>query len=204
MPLRNRSRGVSNAPHATTTASAVTVVLAAVAVEVPHAARSAFPCRRAAISTAMLSGRISQRPVLQRAPQRRDRVALGFDRAAVERAEPAVVARGPAVVRDAVRAGRRAVRVVAERPRPPGTVSVVRNMSAPGGIGYGPLRHAANGLPVWSPATPIEALGLGVVRLQLVVVDRPVGDVGAVDRPELGREPEVDLAVARAACRRRG
>ena len=41
------------------------------------------------------------------------------------------------------------------------------------------------------------ALGLGVVRLHLVVVDGPVGDVGTVDRSELAGETEVDLAVAR-------
>ena len=41
------------------------------------------------------------------------------------------------------------------------------------------------------------ALGLGVVRLELVVVDRPVDDVGALDRSELGSGPEIDLAQAR-------
>src|ERR671910_844054 len=33
-------------------------------------------------------------------------------------------------------------------------VRTAQNMSGPGGIGYGPDRHAANGLAVWSPATP--------------------------------------------------
>ena len=70
-------------------------------------------------------------------------------------------------------------------------------MSAPGGIGYGPLRHAANGFAPCVAGHADEALGLGVVRLHLVVVDRPVDDVGAVDRAELATRLEVDLAEAR-------
>ena len=117
------------------------------------------------------SGRISQRPVRSACAQRRDRVALGLDRAAEERRRTRSCC---------TRAGRRTRRCsrrsargtggsrAASRPR---TVSTAQNMSAPGGIGYGPDRHAANGFAVWSPATPTSALGLRVVRLQLVVVD---------------------------------
>ncbi len=70
-------------------------------------------------------------------------------------------------------------------------------MSAPGGIGYGPLRHSANGFPRGVAGHADEALGLGVIGLHLVVVDGPVGDVGAVDRTELGPRFEVDGAKAR-------
>ena len=76
-------------------------------------------------------------------------------------------------------------------------MSTAQNMSGPGGIGYGPERHAANGFAVCVAGDADDALGLRVVRLELVVVERPVDDVGAVDRPELRGEPEVDLAEAR-------
>ena len=33
-------------------------------------------------------------------------------------------------------------------------VSTAQNMSGPGGMGYGPERHDANGFPDASPATP--------------------------------------------------
>ena len=171
-------------------------VLHTVAVEVAHAPAATRRRRRAATSSAMLSGRSSQRPRSQRTPQHRDRIALGVDRAAVERAEPAVVARRPTVVRDAVGARRRAVRVVAE--------SLGRGHGERGEEHVGARRHRVR------PAAPRrervagvvagdadEPLGLRVERLQLVVVERPVGDVGALDRPELRRQAEVDLAVAR-------
>ena len=35
-------------------------------------------------------------------------------------------------------------------------VTTAQNMSGPGGIGYGPERHDANGLAVCSPATPMS------------------------------------------------
>ena len=84
------------------------------------------------------SGRISHRPVRSALPQRRDRVALGVDRAAVVAAEPAVVARGPAVVRR--RCSRRSARGTggSRAARAASVVSTAPNMSAPGGIGYGP------------------------------------------------------------------
>ena len=70
-------------------------------------------------------------------------------------------------------------------------------MSAPGGIGYGPDRHAANGLRGVVAGDTDEPFGVGVVRLELVVAERPVDDVGAVDRPELGARVEVDFAKPR-------
>ena len=99
-------------------------------------------------------------PGAQRAPQRRDRIALGVDGAAVAAAEAAVVARRAAVVRHRVHAGRRAVRDAAHASAAASDVRMAPNMSGPGGIGYGPLRHAANGLASASPATPIKPLGL--------------------------------------------
>ena len=69
-------------------------------------------------------------------------------------------------------------------------------MSAPGGIGYGSARHAANGFAPASPATPIGLLGRGVVRLHLVVVDRPVDELGALDRAGVAQRLEVRLAEA--------
>ena len=42
-----------------------------------------------------------------------------------------------------------------------------------------------------------ELLGGGVVRLELVIVDRPVDDVGAFDGAELGTSAEVDGAQPR-------
>src|SRR5262249_56861605 len=40
-------------------------------------------------------------------------------------------------------------------------------------------------------------LGLGVVGLELVVVERPVDHIRTLDRPELGTGAEVDLAESR-------
>ena len=47
------------------------------------------------------------------------------------------------------------------------------------------------------PGDADETFGVRVVRLELVVVDRPVDDVGTVDRTELGSRLEVDGAKAR-------
>ena len=155
MPLRNRSRGVSNAPHATTTASAVTVCSTAVAVEVPHARdstttgveqRSRTRCSRgaarsdrvAAIAAASPPDRPSRRSGSRRTRRTHSCCTPGDRRTGRCWRR---WARGTG--------GSRALSAA-------GTVSVVRNMSAPGGIGYGPLRHAANGFPVWSPATPMS------------------------------------------------
>ena len=49
-------------------------------------------------------------------------------------------------------------------------------MGAPGGIGYGPERQAANGLAPCAAGHPDGPLHLGVERLELVVVDRPIVD----------------------------
>ena len=131
----------------------------------------------------------------QRVPQWRDGVALGVDRAAEEAAEPAVVACGPLVVLDAVHTGRRAVRVVAE----------LRGRFARehGAVHVGAGRHrvgigAPRGVRVLGVVTRHAdgALGRGVVRLELVVVERPVDDLRTLDRPELRPRVEVDLAEA--------
>src|SRR4029079_1163837 len=122
--------------------------------------------------------------------------ALRLDRTAVERAEAAVVAGGPAVVGHAVHAGRRAVGVVAEalgggrgerREEHVGAGRHRVRVGAPRGEGVGGV----------VPRNADRTLGLAVVGLHLVVVDRPVGDIGAVDRTELAGETKVDLAVAR-------
>ena len=135
-------------------------------------------------------------PAPERAAQHGDRVALGVDRATVEGAEPAVVARGPTVVGHAVGAGRRAVRVVSERRgRGRGQGREVHV-----GARWHRIRTAA---PRGERVAGVvaghadRAFGLRVERLELVVVERPVGDLGTLDRPQLRREAEVDLAVAR-------
>ena len=127
--------------------------------------------------------------------QQRHRVALGVDGAAEEGAEAAVVAGRAAVVGDAVRRCRRLVGVQADllgrgrrqhravhrrprrhriRPRPPGGK----------GVGTRTAGHAD------------RPLDLRVVRLQLLVVERPVVDCGALLRPVGGEEPEVLLPEA--------
>ena len=96
----------------------------------------------------------------QRVAQRRDRIALGVDRAAEERRRTRSCC---------TRAGRR--RAPSSRRSARGTggsraacaasvVSTAPNMSAPGGIGYAPARHSANGFAPASPGDADEPLGL--------------------------------------------
>ncbi len=195
MPLRRRSRGVSNAPHTTTTASAVTVC------STPSASRYRTPrLARAAAVHQDLEGQALGPDLAvtaqQRPAQHGDRVALGVDRAAVEGAEAAVVAGRPSVVRDAVGAGGGAVGVVAERL---GGRDGERGEEHVGTGRHGVRRAAPRRERIGGVVArhADETLGVRVVRLHLVVVDGPVGDVGALHGPELRREPEVDLAVAR-------
>ena len=129
--------------------------------------RLCFPVASSTTSTRDALGSDLARAACERASQQRDRVALGLDRAAVERAEPAVVARGPAVVRRRCShpsargtGGSRAV-------PPPGTVSVVRNMSAPGGIGYGTAAPRGERVAGVVAGHADDALRLGVERLHL-------------------------------------
>ena len=128
--------------------------------------------------------------------ERRDRVALRLDRATEERAETAVVARGTAVVLDAVDAGRCSVRVVPElRRRLRGERRAVHVRARRHRIRVGaPRSERVRGVVTGDADDP---LGLGVVRLELVVVERPVDDVGTLERAELGAHAEVDLAKAR-------
>ena len=58
-------------------------------------------------------------------------------------------------------------------------------------MGNGPDRGAAKGLDALGAGHADGPLHLGVVRLQLVVVDGPVIHVGTGLGPELGQEPEV-------------
>ena len=113
--------------------------------------------------------------------QQGHRVALGVDGAAEERAVAAVVAGGPAVVGDAVRRGRRFVGMQAhllrrgrrqQRAVHGRTRGHRVGTAAPGGERVRALaaRHADG------------PLDLGVVRLELVVLERPVVDVGALLR----------------------
>ncbi len=155
MPLRSRSRGVSNAPHATTTASAVTVC------STPSPSRYRTPRdRRRAASSRISSGDALGTQVAAAAfavnaaasPPDRPWRRSGSRR---RRRTRSCCTPGD---RRTERCWRRSARGTGgtRAARAAGTVSVVRNMSAPGGIGYGPLRQAANGLPVWSPATPMR------------------------------------------------
>ena len=152
-------------------------------------------------------------PGPQRGPQHGDRIALGLDGAAVEGAEAAVVARRSAVVLDAVDAGRCPVRMEA---RPLGRRHGQRRQEH-----VGPGRHGVGARPWRGERVPPGTVGagdadqplrLGVERLEVVVGDGPVDDVGPVDRAVLGEEREVvlpeagELAVgvdAAAADRRR-
>ena len=160
------------------------------------------PDRSRMTSATWLSGRSSQRPVRSARRSERDRVALGVDRAAVAAAEPAVVARRPAVVGDGVHAGRRPVGVEA------GLLGGRRREDGAEHVGPGRHRERARAPRrerVASPRRPRrQPLGLGVVRLELVVVERPVDDVGALDR---ARAPSAGGSRPRGsggAWRRRG
>ena len=167
----------------------------AVGVEVSHAARLASAGVEDDLGDVGLRADLAAAGA-QRASQHRDRVALRLDRAAEEGAEAAVVARRAAVVLDAVHPGRRPVGVEAElgggRRREPGAVHV------------GPGRHRVGAGPPGGvrvagvvPGDADEALGGRVVRLELVVAERPVDEVGTFDGAELGAGVEVDLAKAR-------
>ena len=131
----------------------------------------------------------------ERVAQRCDGIALRVDRAAIVRAETAVVTGRTAVVLDAVDARRRAVRVVAEM-----LGRVAREDRA---VHVGPGRHRVRiraprreRVRARFPGDADELLGRRVVRLHLVVAERPVDEVATVDRAELGHESEVDLAEA--------
>ena len=72
-------------------------------------------------------------------------------------------------------------------------------MSGPGGIGNGPDRQAANGFaPRFSRRRRRGVSASGVVRLQVVVADRPVDDVGSC---RSARGPTRQLEVDRAKTR---
>ena len=128
--------------------------------------------------------------------QERHRVALGVDRAAEERAEAAVVASRAAVVGDAVGGRRRLVGVEPD---------LLRRRGRQHGAVHGrPRRHRigarAPGCERVGPGASGHADGplhLGVVRLELVVVERPVVDRRLLLRPVGGAEPEVLLPEAR-------
>ncbi len=128
--------------------------------------------------------------------QQRHRVALGVDGAAEEGAEAAVVAGRPPVVGDAVGRRRRLVGVQADLlgggRRQHGAVH-----RRPGGhrVGAGPPGGERVGALAARDAD--GPLDLGVVRLELVVVERPVVDRGALLRAVGGEEPEVLLPEAR-------
>ena len=124
--------------------------------------------------------------------QRCDRVALGVDGAAVEGAEPAVVARRPAVVGNRVGPRRRSVGVVAE------AFGGVRAERRPVHRGAG--RHwvgarGRRGVRVGAGVTghPDEPFGVRVEGLELVVGDGPVGEGRVVDGAVLAAKPEVLL-----------
>ena len=135
-------------------------------------------------------------PRHERPAERCDGVALGVYRAPEERAEAAVVAGRPAIVGDRVARRGAGIGVVAQSLRGGGGDhrAVHRGArwhrvgsAAPGGEGIG------TGLP----GHPDQPLGFGVVGLQFVVAERPVGDGGALHRPELGEYPEVLFTKAR-------
>ncbi len=128
--------------------------------------------------------------------QQRHRVTLGVDGAAEERAVAAVVASRTAVVGDAVGRRRRLVGMQADllgrgrrqqRPvhRCPGRHRI--RTGAPGGERVGTL----------APGDPDGPLHLGVIGLELVVVERPVVDGRSILGTIGGAEPEVLLPEAR-------
>ena len=135
-------------------------------------------------------------PAGQKRPlQRRHRVTLGVDGAAVEGAEPAVVARRPAVVGNRVGPRRRSVGVVAE---------AFGGGDAQGGSVHG--RAGRHGVGLGAPCRERvgaglaghadKALGLPVVGLELVVLQRPVRHRRTFHGPERREEAEVVLAEA--------
>ena len=119
-----------------------------------------------------------------------DGVALGMDGAAEEGTEAAVVAGGTGIIGNAVdgRGGR--VGVIAEvlggggragGPEHGNTGGHGKRTRTAGGEGIGPL----------GAGHPDGPLHLGVVRLQLVIVEGPVGHFGIGLGSELGQHPEV-------------
>ena len=152
MPESSRMRGVSIAPPATMTSLASMVCMRAVGVDVLDAGGPAS----LGDDPADVGLGHQLRPAGGHGlGQQRDGVALGVDGAAEEGAEPAVVAGGPPVVGDAVRRRRRLVGVQADLLRRLRRERARRTSGAPGGIGYGPERQAANGLAPSRPATPM-------------------------------------------------
>ena len=128
--------------------------------------------------------------------QERHGVALGVDGAAEERAEAAVVAGRAAVVGDAVGRRRRLVGVEPDLLR--------RRRRQHGAVHGRPRRHRVRARPPGRERVGALAsrhadgpLHLGVVRLELVVVDRPVVDRRVLLRPVGGEESEVLLTEAR-------
>ena len=132
----------------------------------------------------------------QRPAQQRHRVALGVDRAAVPAAEPAVVAGRPAVVGHRVDAGRAPGRDAGRPARRPASTARRRTCRARAASGYGTRapRRERVGLLARHADDPLD---LGVVGLQVVVGEGPVGHRR---RPSLGAEggqqAEVVLAEA--------
>ena len=132
-------------------------------------------------------------PASQGSAQRRHRVSFGVDRTAVLPTEAAVVAGGPAVVVGGVDARGCPVGVVAHPGRSLGRED--------GAVHVGPRSHRVGpGAPrlvrvdAGLAGHPDEALGLGVAGLELGVVERPVVQIGAVDRTAFGQQAEVQLA----------
>ena len=128
--------------------------------------------------------------------QRRHRVPFGVDGAAVIGAEPAVVAGRPTVVGDRVASGGGRVGVVAE----PfggcrGEHRAVHRSPRRHWIGTGAPGRERVGAGLAGDAD--EPLRLGVVRLELVVAERPVGDRCTLDGAELGELAEVVFPKAR-------
>ncbi len=123
-------------------------------------------------------------------------VALGVDGATEEGAEPAVVAGGAAVVGDGVGGGGCLVGVEPDALRRGGGQNCAVH-GRPRGHGIGARTPGGEGVGALSAGDADGALDLGVVRLELVVVERPVDDVRAFLGPVGGPHPEVLLPEAR-------
>ena len=203
MPLRSSRRGVSNAPPASTTCPALTSCSRCAGVEVADAAGACGRCGRARHPSRSDSG--GSRTA--RCASARRSGATGSPLASIGQPKnpqnpqllhagrpsyPTLFAPVGARYGCSPRRGRGPPR--ARRSTCP----------APAASGYGPDRHAANGLAVCVAGHADEALGLGVVRLELVVVERPVDDVGVVDRAQLGAQRGSRSPGSAAASRRRG
>ena len=181
-PERRSRRGVSIAPPATTTRFASMVCSAPVGVDVLDARR---PAAVGEDPAHVRLGHQLRPPGRHRFREQRHGVALGVDRAAEERAEPAVVAGGPPVVGDAVRRGRCLVGVQADllgrfrRER-----CAVHGRAGRHRIGArAPRRERVR---AGAAGHTHGTLDLGVVGLELVVVERPVLHM----RVRVGLRPE--------------